>query len=159
MLDIFIGCSLKISYTSYICSCRECDALKVILYNGFHLDDFNDLSTFVSEEQKYDVKGIMVVYNTTYEIYPIAITSAETGNPYDLNGDGKVSAGDIQIIINEMKKAAEDQDLKYDLNGDGKITPSDGSIIMRYLYESRNYAASQGEVVPYSYQDYCVKLK
>ena len=77
---------------------------KVQIYNGFHLDAFNDLASFVSEEQNYDVKGIMVVYKTTYEIYPIAITAAETGNPYDLNGDGKVSTADIQVIINEMKK-------------------------------------------------------
>ena len=45
-----------------------------------------------------------------------------------------------------------------DVNGDGKIPPSDGSLIMRYLYESRNYTAAQGEVVPFYYQYYCVKL-
>lgn len=42
---------------------------QVQIYNGFHLDAFNDLSTFVGENVA--ITGIMVVYNTTYEIYPI----------------------------------------------------------------------------------------
>jgi len=106
---------------------------KVQIYNGFHLEDFNDLASFVSEEQNYDVKGIMVVYKTTYEIYPIAITAAETGNPYDLNGDGKVSTADIQVIINEMKKGESDQNKDYDLNGDGKISTADIQVIINEM--------------------------
>ena len=106
---------------------------KVQIYNGFHLDDFNDLSAFVSEEQNYNVKGIMVVYNTTYEIYPIEITPVEQGNPYDLNNDGKVSTADIQVIINEMKKPADAQDMKYDLNGDGKISTADIQVIINEM--------------------------
>ena len=106
---------------------------KVQIYNGFHLDDFNDLSAFVSEEQNYNVKGIMVVYNTTYEIYPIEITPAEQGNPYDLNGDGKVSTADIQVIINEMKKVEAEQNTDYDLNGDGKISTADIQVIINEM--------------------------
>lgn len=49
----------------------------VQLYNQFHIDAFNDLSTFVGEGK--NVKGIAVVYNTTYEIYPIEITSQGGG--------------------------------------------------------------------------------
>ena len=106
---------------------------KVQIYNGFHLDDFNDLSAFVSEEQNYNVKGIMVVYNTTYEIYPIEITPAEQGNPYDLNNDGKVSTADIQVIINEMKKGEAEQNTDYDLNGDGKISTADIQVIINEM--------------------------
>ena len=106
---------------------------KVQIYNGFHLDDFNDLSAFVSEEQNYNVKGIMVVYNTTYEIYPIEITPVEQGNPYDLNNDGKVSTADIQVIINEMKKGESDQNKDYDLNGDGKISTADIQVIINEM--------------------------
>lgn len=106
---------------------------KVQIYNGFHLDDFNDLSAFVSEEQNYNVKGIMVVYNTTYEIYPIEITPVEQGNPYDLNGDGKVSTADIQVIINEMKKGEAEQNTDYDLNGDGKISTADIQVIINEM--------------------------
>ena len=106
---------------------------KVQIYNGFHLDDFNDLSAFVSEEQNYNVKGIMVVYNTTYEIYPIEITPVEQGNPYDLNGDGKVSTADIQVIINEMKKVEAEQNTDYDLNGDGKISTADIQVIINEM--------------------------
>lgn len=49
----------------------------VQLYNQFHIEAFNDLSGFVGEGK--NVKGIAVVYNTTYEIYPIEITSQGGG--------------------------------------------------------------------------------
>ena len=48
-----------------------------------------------------------------------------TNNSFDLNGDGKVSTADIQVIINEMKKNTSEQDMKYDLNGDNKISTAD----------------------------------
>ncbi|MBR1518810.1 MAG: M6 family metalloprotease domain-containing protein [Prevotella sp.] len=50
---------------------------------------------------------------------------ANTNNSFDLNGDGKVSTADIQVIINEMKKATTEQDITYDLNNDGKISTAD----------------------------------
>jgi immune inhibitor A len=49
----------------------------------------------------------------------------DTNNSFDLNGDGKVSTADIQVIINEMKKNTSEQDMKYDLNGDNKISTAD----------------------------------
>ena len=52
---------------------------------------------------------------------------------YDLNGDGKVSTADIQIIINEMKKPQAEQNSKYDLNGDGKISTADIQIIINEM--------------------------
>ena len=80
---------------------------------------------------------------------------------FDCGTFGNVwSPGARQFLLDYFMDPHSPGSVEYmDVNGDGKITPSDGSIIMRYLYESRNYAASQGEVVPYSYQDYCVKLK
>ena len=55
------------------------------------------------------------------------------GGSYDLNGDGKVSTADIQIIINEMKKAASLQNMAYDLNGDGKISTADIQVIINEM--------------------------
>ena len=52
---------------------------------------------------------------------------------YDLNGDGKVSTADIQVIINEMKKPQAEQDSKYDLNGDGKISTADIQVIINEM--------------------------
>ena len=52
---------------------------------------------------------------------------------YDLNGDGKVSTADIQIIINEMKKPQAEQNSKYDLNGDGKISTADIQMIINEM--------------------------
>lgn len=47
------------------------------IYNGFHHAAFDDLSAFVGENKT--VTGIMVVYNTTYEIYPIEDGIVTTG--------------------------------------------------------------------------------
>jgi hypothetical protein len=52
---------------------------------------------------------------------------------YDLNRDGKISTADIQVIINEMKKAEADQDMKYDLNMDGKVSTADIQIIINEM--------------------------
>ena len=52
---------------------------------------------------------------------------------YDLNGDGKISTADIQVIINEMKKPQASQNMKYDLNGDGKISTADIQVIINEM--------------------------
>ena len=52
---------------------------------------------------------------------------------YDLNGDGKVSTADIQVIINEMKKTQASQNMAYDLNGDGKISTADIQVIINEM--------------------------
>ena len=65
---------------------------KVQIYNGFHLDAFNDLATYVTTEPT-NVKGIMVVYKTTYEIYPIEdgiVSSISNVNATAEAGDGRI---------------------------------------------------------------------
>ena len=57
----------------------------------------------------------------------------KAGINYDLNGDGKVSTADIQVIINEMKKPSDLQDMSYDLNGDGKISTADIQVIINEM--------------------------
>ena len=57
----------------------------------------------------------------------------KAGINYDLNGDGKVSTADIQVIINEMKKPSDSQDMSYDLNGDGKISTADIQVIINEM--------------------------
>ena len=52
---------------------------------------------------------------------------------YDLNNDGKVSTADIQVIINEMKKAQASQNMAYDLNADGKISTADIQVIINEM--------------------------
>ncbi|MBQ6187705.1 MAG: hypothetical protein IJK49_07170 [Prevotella sp.] len=54
-------------------------------------------------------------------------------NPYDLNGDDKVSTADIQVIINEMKKPQASQNMEYDLNNDGKISTADIQVIINEM--------------------------
>ena len=61
------------------------------------------------------------------------ITIAVEELTYDLNNDGKISTADIQIIINEMKKAQASQNMAYDLNGDGKISTADIQVIINEM--------------------------
>jgi hypothetical protein len=49
----------------------------VQLYNGFHLEGM-DFSAY-DVTKLYDVKGIMEIFKTTGEVYPIEITEASTG--------------------------------------------------------------------------------
>lgn len=87
---------------------------QIQIYNGFHLTAFDDLSTFVGENKT--VTGIMIVYNTTYEIYPIedGITTTGINNPttnvldnnapvYNLAGQ-RVSKDAKGILIKNGKK-------------------------------------------------------
>ena len=76
-----------------------------------------------------DVVNDWVVIGPSWAKIPPYLLAAD----YDLNGDGKISAGDIQIIINEMKKPVANQDMKYDLNGDGKISAGDIQIIINEM--------------------------
>ncbi|MBR1518458.1 MAG: Ig domain-containing protein [Prevotella sp.] len=78
--------------------------------------------------------GTSIVIATTNDGGHVA-TCVVTVTPYlyDLNGDGKVSTADIQIIINEMKKPQAEQDSKYDLNGDGKISTADIQMIINEM--------------------------
>ena len=63
----------------------------------------------------------------------VTLTGGYWKEKYDLNRDGKISTADIQVLINEMKKAQEDQDMKYDLNRDGKVSTADIQIIINEM--------------------------
>ena len=78
--------------------------------------------------------GTSIIIATTNDGGYVA-TCVVTVTPYlyDLNGDGKVSTADIQVIINEMKKPQAEQDSKYDLNGDGKISTADIQVIINEM--------------------------
>lgn len=87
---------------------------QVQVYNGFHLTAFDELSTFVGENMT--VTGVMAVYKTTYEIYPIeeGITATGINNPtinvldenapiYNLAGQ-RVSKDTKGILIQNGRK-------------------------------------------------------
>ena len=69
----------------------------VQVYNGFHFDAFNDLSSFVGEGKT--IKGIAFVNNTTYRILPIEITSQGGGEtPQGTDKTWNFSEWEIQTI-------------------------------------------------------------
>lgn len=84
----------------------------VQLYNQFHIEGFNDLSSFVGEGK--NVKGIAVVYNTTYEIYPIEITSQGGGETPATSG--------VMIKFTEEDVCAKGAAKSEYANGDFKLT-------------------------------------
>ncbi len=73
------------------------------------------------------------VQNDWVVIGPEGAVPPEDGKNYDLNGDGKVSTADIQVIINEMKKPQASQNMMYDLNADGKISTADIQVIINEM--------------------------
>ena len=84
----------------------------VEIYNQFHIEAFNDLSSFVGEGK--NVKGIAVVYNTTYEIYPIEITSQGGGETPATSG--------VMIKFTEEDVCAKGAAKSEYANGDFKLT-------------------------------------
>ncbi len=84
----------------------------VEIYNQFHIEAFNDLSSFVGEGK--NVKGIAVVYNTTYEIYPIEITSQGGGETPTTSG--------VMIKFTEEDVCAKGAAKSEYANGDFKLT-------------------------------------
>ena len=50
----------------------------VQIYNNYHIAAFDDYSTFVNDK-KYNVKGIVTVYKTSYEINTLEINETTTG--------------------------------------------------------------------------------
>ena len=86
----------------------------VQLYNGMYVESFDidkkdNFSSFVGEGK--NVKGIAVVFNTTYEIYPIEITSQGGGETPATSG--------VMIKFTESDTAGEG---KVYSNGDFKLT-------------------------------------
>ena len=98
----------------------------------------DNLSDLVYLKQSTDVAAplyLSAYVDLAYVVQsPIpSVVMFNTTNPYDLNGDGKVSTADIQIIINEMKKPQASQNMAYDLNGDGKISTADIQVIINEM--------------------------
>jgi hypothetical protein len=46
-----------------------------------------------------------------------------------VNGDGRVTGGDLAQVAKQMGKKR--QDLRYDVNGDGRVSSIDLSIVAR----------------------------
>ena len=63
----------------------------------------------------------------------ITVEEGQQGIEGDLNGDGKVTASDIQVILNAM--ADDVFEKAYDLNGDGKLSASDIQVILNIIAE------------------------
>ena len=89
----------------------------VQLYNGMYVESFDtekkeNFSSFVGEGK--NVKGIAVVYNTTYEIYPIEITSQGGGETPATSG--------VMIKFTEEDVCAKGAAKSEYANGDFKLT-------------------------------------
>lgn len=65
------------------------------------------------------------------------LASVHTGNPGDLNGDGKVTIGDLAMMAKAYGKTDKDPDWSlvsgYDLNGDGSIDITDLAMLARTI--------------------------
>ena len=78
-------------------------------------------------------KNSTEIAQTENQYFKLTVEKADEGKKGDLNGDGKVTASDIQIVLNAM--AEEDNNPAYDLNDDGKVTASDIQIILNIMAE------------------------
>jgi hypothetical protein len=63
----------------------------------------------------------------------ITVEEAQQGIEGDLNGDSKVTASDIQVVLNAMTDDVYEK--AYDLNDDGKLSASDIQVILNIIAE------------------------
>ena len=68
--------------------------------------------------------------------YPVQFISAIKYQKGDVNGDGKVNAGDYVAILNYVRKKitlTEEQLQRADANGDGKINAGDYVTVLNIV--------------------------
>ena len=99
---------------------------------NFHALDFSDGIAIAEPTGATFAEDYGVIKNNTI-VAGEWVVFKKAGTSYDLNGDGKVSTADIQVIINEMKKPQTSQNMSYDLNNDGKISTADIQVIINEL--------------------------
>ena len=99
--------------------------------NAYVLNDDGSTLSLKSSAQVQPFTSFFMVSKRGYA--PSSAVTIDVAVRYDLNGDGKVSTADIQVIINEMKKPQASQNMDYDLNGDGKISTADIQVIINEM--------------------------
>lgn len=99
----------------------------LVLFNKFKVTMPTDLS------KKYTVKLFPTIYKSALELYPVEITDESAGVKGDLNGDGKVNAGDVTVLVNMISGAITPDLTKADLNGDGQLNVGDVTLLVNLI--------------------------
>ncbi len=104
------------------------------LYDQF----FRDATIIPAETEgkTYTVKGFIANYKGTLELLPIEIkdNAGEETRIEDVNGDGKVNAADVNVVIAEILAHPDgDGNKKYDVNNDDKVNAADANVILAYI--------------------------
>lgn len=123
-----LGCSITPSNVSE----KE---LKVLLLN--HLQDKNNPHEVTLDQLDFNLN----IIELTGTINLIG----------DVNDDGIVDMQDLNLIIEEMEKPMDDQDLSiFDLNGDGKVSTADVQVVINNFNATKRIILDRN---PYSEVD------
>lgn len=80
----------------------------------------------------------------------------------DVNDDGIVDIRDLNLIVEEIKKSKEDQDLSiFDLNGDGKVSTADVQVVINNFNSTKKIILDRNpysEIDPEFYNYTLIKL-
>jgi hypothetical protein len=78
-----------------------------------------------------DENGGTTITQVDNKVAKLTVTPAQGGDKEDLNGDGFVDTGDIQLVLNDM--ADDKYDVAKDLNNDGFLDTGDIQIILNKM--------------------------
>lgn len=98
-------------------------------------DQFFKSETIIPTEvegKTFAVKGFIVNFKGTLEMYPIEIKdNAAPSIPEDVDGNGDVNVGDVNIVLGIIIN--EGYDSAADVNGDGAVNVGDVNQILAYI--------------------------
>ncbi len=127
-------------------------------------------SEFVRYADQEEIQVVITILDAAASFLPITGTFVltvrlnenpfhNTSNPYDVNGDNRVTTSDALRIINSIHRNGgpgpisdfPSPDRFYDVNGDGRITPLDALLVINYLnrlYRGGGFGNGEGEQSP-----------
>lgn len=73
---------------------------------------------------------------TKHDLDDVVFNLFETANKFDVNGDGSINVGDVNVVLIEIIAHPDgDGDSKYDVNSDGSVNVGDVNTILAYIID------------------------
>ena len=94
---------------------------------------FNKFNIEYEGSAPYYIEGFLTIYKGELEFYPIKVKGIPSRIPEDVNEDGEVNIGDINVVIDCLLRGITSTVYDCDANLDGEVNIGDISQIIDYM--------------------------